>query len=81
MIQLARWIQGKPYYINLELDGTKYQIAHAQTYLTPERLWDKSKLYMGDEHYEYFIRGLEEHDNFISVVGHTAMEDRQEFYA
>lgn len=77
MINLANWIKEKPYYINLELDGKKYQIAHAQTYLTPERLWDKSKIYLGDEHYEYFIRGLEEHDKFISVVGHTATESRR----
>ena len=32
---------------------------------------------MGDEHYEYFIRGMEEHDKFISVVGHTATDDRK----
>ena len=44
MIELAKWIDSKPYYINLTLDGEKFQIAHAQTYLTPERLWDKSKL-------------------------------------
>lgn len=77
MINLADWIKEKPYYINLTLDGKKYQIAHAQTYLTPERLWDKSKIYMGDDHYESFIRGLEEHDEFISVVGHTATEDKK----
>ena len=77
MINLANWIKEKPYYINLTLDGKKYQIAHAQTYLTPERLWDKSKIYMGDDHYEDFIRGLEEHDEFIAVVGHTATEDKR----
>lgn len=77
MINLANWIKEKPYYINLTLDGKKYQIAHVQTYLTPERLWDKSKIYMGDDHYEDFIRGLEEHDEFISVVGHTATEDKK----
>lgn len=77
MINLANWIKEKPYYINLTLDGKKYQIAHAQTYPTPERLWDKSKIYMGDDHYEDFIRGLEEHDEFISVVGHTATEDKR----
>lgn len=77
MINLANWIKEKPYYINLTLDGKKYQIAHAQTYPTPERLWDKSKIYMGDDHYESFIRGLEEHDEFISVVGHTATEDKK----
>lgn len=77
MINLANWIKEKPYYINLTLDGKKYQIAHAQTYLTPKRLWDKSKIYMGDDHYEDFIRGLEEHDEFISVVGHTATEDKK----
>lgn len=77
MINLANWIKEKPYYINLTLDGKKYQIAHAQTYPTPERLWDKSRIYMGDDHYEDFIRGLEEHDEFISVVGHTATEDKK----
>lgn len=77
MIELAKWIDSKPYYINLTLDGEKFQIAHAQTYLTPERLWDKSKLYMGDGHYEEFIRGREENDAFISVVGHTATEERK----
>lgn len=77
MINLANWIKEKPYYINLTLDGKKYQIAHAQTYPTPERLWDKSKIYMGDDHYEDFIRGLEEQDGFISVVGHTATEDKK----
>lgn len=77
MINLANWIKEKPYYINLTLDGKKFQIAHAQTYPTPERLWDKSKIYMGDDHYEDFIRGLEEQDEFISVVGHTATEDKR----
>ncbi len=64
----------KSYYINLDLEGRKYQIAHAQTYLTPERIWDKSRFYMGDGHYQCFIRGMEEHNEFISVVGHTATE-------
>ena len=32
---------------------------------------------MGDGHYECFIRGMEEHNEFISVVGHTATEDRK----
>ena len=32
---------------------------------------------MGDGHYDYFIRGMEEHDKFISVVGHTATGDRK----
>lgn len=40
LLNLADWIESKPFYINLELDGVKYQIAHAQTYLSPERLWD-----------------------------------------
>lgn len=77
LVNLAKWIKEQPYYINLNLNGTRYQIAHAQTYKTPERMWDKSKLYMGDEHYEYFIRGMEENDNYISVVGHTATENRK----
>lgn len=77
LINLAKWIQSQPYYINLDLNGTKYQIAHAQTYPTPERIWDKSKLYMGDEHYECFIREMEESDEYISVVGHTPTEDKK----
>ena len=75
LVNLAKWIKEQPYYINLNLNGTWYQIAHAQTYKTPDRIWDKSKLYMGDEHYEYFIRGMEETGDFISVVGHTATEN------
>lgn len=77
LLNLARWIKEKPYYINLDLEGRQYQIAHAQTYLTPERIWNKSRFYMGDGHYECFIRGMEENDKFISVVGHTATEDRK----
>ena len=77
LLNLARWIKEKPYYINLDLEGRKYQIAHAQTYLTPERIWNKSRFYMGDGHYEWFIRGMEEHNEFISVVGQTATEDRK----
>lgn len=67
MLRLAEWIQEKPYYINLTINGRKYQIAHAQTFLTPERMWDKRKMYMGDGHYE----------QFISVVGHTATDNRR----
>ena len=77
LLNLARWIKEKPYYINLGLEGRKYQIANAQTYLTLERIWNKSRFYMGDGHYEYFIKGMEEHDRFISVVGHTATENRK----
>lgn len=77
LINLAKWIQSQPYYINLDLNGTKYQIAHAQTYPTPERIWDKSLLYMGDDHHECFIRGMEESDEYISVVGHTPTEDKK----
>ena len=77
LLNLARWIKEKPYYINLDLEGRKYQIAHAQTYLTPERILNKSRFYMGDGHYECFIRGMEEHNEFTSVVGHTATEDRK----
>lgn len=47
LLNLARWIKEKPYYINLDLEGRQYQIAHAQTYLTPERIWKKSRFYMG----------------------------------
>ena len=40
-------------------------------------LFDKRKIYMGDGHYEYFIRGMEEHEQFISVVGHTVTDNRR----
>lgn len=78
LVNLANWIREQPYYINLDLNGTKYQIAHAETYDTPERIWDKSLFYMGDDvHYDDFICGLEEYADFISVVGHTATENRR----
>lgn len=78
LVNLANWIKEQPYYINLDLKGTKYQIAHAETYDTPERIWDKSLFYMGDDvHYDDFICGLEEYADFISVVGHTATENRR----
>lgn len=32
---------------------------------------------IGRLHYECFIRGMEEHNEFTSVVGHTATEDRK----
>ena len=40
-------------------------------------MFDKRKIYMGDGHYEQFIRGMEEHEQFISVVGHTATDNRK----
>lgn len=43
MLRLAEWIQEKPYYINLTINGIKYQIAHAQTFLTPELCWIKER--------------------------------------
>ena len=33
LVNLANWIREQPYYINLDLNGTKYQIAHAGTYI------------------------------------------------
>ena len=77
MLRLAEWIQEKPFFINLTINSRRYQIAHAQTFFTPERMFDKRKIYMGDGHYEYFIRGMEEHEQFISVVGHTATDNRR----
>lgn len=78
VLELAKWIDRQPYYINLELNGVQYQIAHAQTYPTPERLVNLSKLYMGDAFYEEFLRGKDEKGkDFISIVGHTSTEDQK----
>lgn len=77
MIDLANWVKQQPYYIKLNLNGKLYQISHAQTYPTPERLLDKSKLYLGDGHYDDFINGKEEIKNVISVVGHTSTDNRK----
>lgn len=60
LLNLAEWIDEMPYYINLELDGRAYQISHAQTYPTPERIMDKRKLYMGDAYHEAFLTGAYE---------------------
>lgn len=75
LLQLSDWISSHPYYILLDLNGTKYQISHAQTYLTPERIFDMSKFYMGDAHYDYFITGKEAQGNMISIVGHVATDN------
>ncbi len=77
LVVLAKWLKEQPFYINLNLNRKKYRIAHAQMYETPERIWDKSKLYMGDEHYEYFIKGMEESEDFISIVGHRPTENKR----
>ena len=71
LLNLADWIDSKPYYIELTLNGQYFQIAHAQTYLTPKRIFELKKFYMGDFHHEDFLRGEEEFINGISVVGHT----------
>ena len=36
MLRLAEWIQEKPFFINLTINSRRYQIAHAQTFFTPE---------------------------------------------
>lgn len=75
LLNLAEWIDEMPYYINLELDGRAYQISHAQTYPTPERIMDKRKLYMGDAYHEAFLTGAYELKSAISIVGHTPTDD------
>ena len=77
MMNLADWINEKPYYINLELEWKVYQIAHAQTFPTSDRIRDKSWIYMGDGHYKYFLNASEECDKYISVVGHTPTSNRK----
>lgn len=71
LLNLADWIDSKSYFIELMLDGKYYQIAHAQTFPTPNRVRNMQWFYMGDFHHESFIRGEEEYLNGISVVGHT----------
>ena len=71
LLNLADWIDSKPYFIELILDGKYYQIAHAQTFPTPNRVRDMQWFYMGDFHHECFIRGEEEFLKGASVVGHT----------
>lgn len=70
LLDLADWIDNKPYFIELVLNGSYYQIAHAQTFPTPNRVRKMDWFYMGDFHHENFIRGEEEYLNGISVVGH-----------
>lgn len=75
LLNLADWIDEKPYYIELLLDNQAFQLAHAQTYPTPGRIFDVKKFYMGDFHHESFLRGENEFSNIISVVGHTPTTD------
>ena len=71
LLNLADWIDSKPYFIELKLNGIDYQIAHAQTFPTPNRVRKTVWFYMGDFHHENFIRGEEEYLYAISIVGHT----------
>lgn len=75
LLNLAKWIDDLPYYINLCLDGTEYQISHAQTFPTPGRILDKYKILMGDGYYEVFLAGRMELKDKISVVGHTPTDN------
>lgn len=77
LVNLAKWIGEMPFYINITLNGQKYQICHAQTYPTPEKILDKSKIYMGDAYYNEFLEGKYELDDVISIVGHTSTENRK----
>lgn len=77
MRRLADWIGEMPYYLELVLDGQKFQISHAQTYPTPGRVYDKSRFTMGDGHYEDFLTGMYDRKGIISVVGHTPMENER----
>lgn len=77
LLNLAKWIEQKPYYIRLDLDGKLFHIAHAQVYTTTENVIDKRKIYMGDAHYENFIIGKNETYDGIAIVGHKATENRK----
>lgn len=77
MLNIADWINQKPYYIELVLDDKLFHIAHAQVYVTTENVLDKQKIYMGDAHYDDFINGKNETYEGIAIVGHTATEDRK----
>lgn len=75
MLNVAQWIDEMPIYIQLTLDGKKYQIAHAQTYPMPCNIFNKRKILMGDMYYEEFLQGKQELKDVISVVGHTPTDN------
>lgn len=75
LLNLADWIDEKPYYIELHLDNQLFHIAHAQVYATTEKVLDKQKIYMGDAHHEEFLRGENETFDGIAVVGHKPTKD------
>lgn len=75
LLKLADWIGEMPFYRNITVEGRKYQIAHAQTYPTPDRIFDKRNIYMGDNYHTEFLAGRYELKDTISVVGHVPTED------
>jgi serine/threonine protein phosphatase 1 len=77
MLHLADWIDSKPYYMELTLDGKLFHIAHAQIYATTQNVLNMEKIYMGDAHYDDFLKGKNESYPGIAIVGHTATEDRR----
>ncbi len=78
MLHLADWIKAKPYHIKLTLNERVYHISHAQTYPTPDRIFNKYDLYMGNAYYyEAFLEGRNEPTGYISVVGHCPTDNHK----
>ena len=64
---LAVWIEGMPLYKQIELDGKKFMLAHAET--TVEPLEKRAEFFLQGEEmtFRYLREGIE---GYLSVIGH-----------
>ncbi|MCQ2519638.1 MAG: metallophosphoesterase [Lachnospiraceae bacterium] len=78
IVNIAVWIGKMPYFLQLNLNGKNYQIAHAQTFPTIERIINKRMIIMGDAAYYEFLDGkMNDKVDYISVVGHTSTDSKK----
>ena len=80
MLRLAEWIQEKPYYIKLTINSRKYQIAHAQTLLMPERMykvWDYLRKNT-DKRHPISIANMRKDENINAYIGDEERYERDD---
>lgn len=70
MLNLSSWIDSLPLQAEVEVEGTKYLLAHAQT-TDNVAAKDREYFLMGDLDKEYYQNGI---PGFISVIGHVTTD-------
>lgn len=68
---MAKWIETLPLQVELEVNGTKYLLAHAMTIKTDLKCEDKVYLQGSEKFQNFLINGVE---GYVSVCGHSSPE-------